>query len=261
MLESDSTRRSSFAWKGLSIAIFKLENGFFKRPGMSSQIQIHFNNWGGSKPLHLYGDYEVNEEVPPRAGFFMLSNLPRWDESKVRDYFSHEDANKIFNVPIINDTKDTTLWGHHDSSIYSVRSDYQFQQLQLGPVNRPSRLWNILSKLPMLPKVRSLGWRLSQDVLPSGHKILQANLGTGVYPICNTDIETTLHALRDCPCAMEDLHLAGFLCRIFSNTSISPHQWLSKLTGFLSLHQFSFLITSLWNLWNRRNDFVYNHHR
>ena len=76
VLESSHNRKSSFAWKGISIAISKLRDGFFKHPGISSQVQIHFDKWGGSQPVNLYGDYEVNDEVPLRAGTFMLPNLP-----------------------------------------------------------------------------------------------------------------------------------------------------------------------------------------
>ena len=48
IFEYDRTQRSSFAWKGLSIAFSKLRDDFFKRPGISIQVQIHFDKWGGS---------------------------------------------------------------------------------------------------------------------------------------------------------------------------------------------------------------------
>ena len=98
----------------------------------------------------------------------MILGQPQWDEPKIRSFFVTEDANAILNIPIINDHRDTTIWMNNDCGLYSVRSGYLFLQKPRGPLNRPTRIWKTISKLPALPKVRTFGWRLGHDVLPTG---------------------------------------------------------------------------------------------
>ncbi|GMI84866.1 hypothetical protein HRI_002155900 [Hibiscus trionum] len=260
ILNASRPLRGSFAWQGLYNAMQHLYGGFLYRPGINSNIRIHHDNWGGSSTVHLYGDYELSEEVHIRCRDFMLRNQAAWDPVKVRAYFTVDNVNSILSVPIINDTRDTILWKPNDSGIYSVRSGYLFLQRPPEPRLRPPRFWKFLAKLKVLPKVKTFGWRLGAGALPVGARLQTFAPDSGPCPICNSGIESILHALRDCSGASETLKLIG-LPSFFINSSASTGlHWLEEGASLLSPDLFGLFLTTLWNIWNRRNDWVHNKH-
>ncbi|KAL4352543.1 hypothetical protein GQ457_06G014280 [Hibiscus cannabinus] len=191
------------------------------RVAISATLGVHEESWGGNIPVHLYGDYEDDSELPIRCRHFMIPNCPLWDVHKIRAYFSSDNALSILQTPIQGNHIDTLIWYRHDSGIYSVRSGYSFLQRPPAPLNRPSGFWKMLAKLPILPKIRTFGWRATHDALLTGDCLRKVNLGDGFCPFCPTALETPLHALRDCPGAMEALRLAGFTESNFGPSSNS----------------------------------------
>ncbi|KAL4363000.1 hypothetical protein GQ457_04G024640 [Hibiscus cannabinus] len=256
---SDATcnMRASFSWKGLFRAFQYLKSGFMWRPGINSDARIHQDCWGGNIPVQHYGDYEDDSELPIRCRHFMIPNCPLWDACKISAYFSSDDALSILRIPIQDSLVDTLIWYHHDSGIYFIRSGYSFLQRPPAPINRPSGLWKILAKLPVLPKIRTFGWRATHDALPTGDRLRNAKLGDGFCPFCSSVLETPLHYLRECPGAMDALQLAGFIGSNFGLSTNFVFGYLESAAATLSRDSFLLLLTILWNLWNRRNDFVH----
>ncbi|KAK8512379.1 hypothetical protein V6N12_037379 [Hibiscus sabdariffa] len=66
-------------------------------------------------------------------------------------------------------------------------------------------------KLPAVPKAHSFGWRCGRDALPVGSHLRDTGLFAGACPLCNSGLEDTLHALRDCPDSLLALRQAGLL--------------------------------------------------
>ncbi|KAK8637030.1 hypothetical protein V6N13_064460 [Hibiscus sabdariffa] len=57
--------------------------------------------------------------------------------------------------------------------------------------------------MPVLHKIRIFGWPLGQGVLPVGHRVKATSLGDGVCKLCGIEVETLLHAMRECRCTQE----------------------------------------------------------
>ncbi|KAL4279259.1 hypothetical protein GQ457_03G017210 [Hibiscus cannabinus] len=258
IFDATCNMRASFAWKGLFRAFQALKPGFMWRPGINSAVRILQDCWGGNLPVQIYGNYEDEAEMPLHCRQFMFPNCPAWDVRKLSAYFSSDDVLSISQLPIQDTHRVSIIWYRHDSGIYSVRSGYTFLQRPPAPINRPSGFWKTLAKLPILPKIHTFGWRTSHNALPTGDRLRKANLGDGFCPFCLSVIETPLHALRDCPDASDALHLAGFPLCNFGFSSNIVLEWLQNAAVTLSHDSFILLLTILWNLWNRRNDFVHN---
>ncbi|GMI64619.1 hypothetical protein like AT4G29090 [Hibiscus trionum] len=252
----DATRptRGSFAWQGLYTTLQQLYNDFLYRPGINSNIRVHKDNWGGFSPINLSGDYEISEEVHVRCRDFMLRNQMTWDPSKVRSYFNLADAYAILHVPIINDTQDSILWSPNDSGIYSVRSGYLFLQRSPEPRNTPTQIWKVLAKIKALLKVKTFGWRMASEALPVGSRLRAFSPNSEPCPICGFSSETTLHALRDCPGASEALHLSGVPAALYRSAAVNTIHWLEEAAHLLSADHFGLFLTTIWNIWNRHND-------
>ncbi|KAE8674238.1 hypothetical protein F3Y22_tig00111769pilonHSYRG00648 [Hibiscus syriacus] len=80
----------------------------------------------------------------------------------------------------------------------------------------PSKAWKIIVKLLVLPKIKIFAWRMASDAIHV-HKCLKAvGLSNGICPMCESDEESVIRAIRSCPRSQEALRLAGFLAWIFS---------------------------------------------
>ncbi|KAL4298022.1 hypothetical protein GQ457_12G000080 [Hibiscus cannabinus] len=156
------------------------------------------------------GLHRAMEEIPLRCREFMVPGQARWDHAKLLAYLPPEDMDSILEVPISSDRADTLVWGDHDSGLYTVRSGYLFLRRSPSPLGPPPRLWKILANLPIIPKVRSFGWRCGRETLPVGSRLRDAGLSDGACPLCGVGFEDILHVLRDYPDSSTALRQAGF---------------------------------------------------
>ncbi|KAK8704878.1 hypothetical protein V6N13_048490 [Hibiscus sabdariffa] len=164
----------------------------------------------------------------------MIPGRACWDHSKLSAYLSPLDVDTVLSVPISADRPDLLLCGDHDSGVYSVRSGYLFLQRLPISLDPPSRFWKILAKLPAVPKVRSSDWRCGRDALPVGSRLRDAGLSSGACPLCGNRLETTLHAIRDCPDSQLALQQAGFHNHLLSFSHASALDWLTSAIHSLS---------------------------
>ncbi|KAL4339153.1 hypothetical protein GQ457_08G031640 [Hibiscus cannabinus] len=248
---------SSFSWKGLHHALSRLRDGFFWTLGIDSQIHMFKDRWGGFFHIALSDSSADNEELPLRCRDFMVPGQPLWDHSKLSERLPSADVEKIVEVPISSGRVDTLISGDHDSGLYTVRSGYLFLRRPSSPFAPPLRLWKILAKLPVVPKVRSFGWRCGRDALHVGSRLRDVGLSDGACPLCGSSLEDTLHALRDCPDSSLALRQAGFDSSLLSSSHGSAVGWLDFATSVLPQRSLALLLTLLWGLWRRRNTCVH----
>nr|WMB96903.1 reverse transcriptase [Solanum melongena]WMB97093.1 reverse transcriptase [Solanum aethiopicum] len=96
-----------------------------------------------------------------------------------------------------SDKEDSVHWNLASDGCFSVSSAYhsQFSPLRPSPYS-----WDFVWKLPCTAKQHLFLWRLAQNSLPTAS--LLHNRGLVLLPTCfrcSSDIESALHALRDCP--------------------------------------------------------------
>ncbi|KAK8555310.1 hypothetical protein V6N12_009458 [Hibiscus sabdariffa] len=257
LLHSSAPARASYAWKGFHQALSRLGDGFFWTLGIDSNVRLFCDRWGGFSPISLTDSFADNDEVPLCCRDFMIPGQALWDRSKLSAVLSPPDADNILGVPISVDHPDTLIWGDHDSGIYSVRSGYLY--LQRPPTPPPPRFWKILAKLPTVPKVWSFGWRCGRDALPVGSRLRDTGLSSGSCPLCGNGLESTLHAIRDCPDSLLALRQAGFRDHLLTSPQASALDWLTSVATSLSRDSLAPLLNVLWGLWRRRNTWVHEH--
>ncbi|KAL4368004.1 hypothetical protein GQ457_05G011570 [Hibiscus cannabinus] len=75
--------------------------------------------------------------------------------------------------------------------------------------------------------------------------------------IINQVTETVLHAVRECTRTQEIFALCGLDSKLPQGPFNSGFQWLEEVGQMLDGNQLQFLITLIWNIWNRRNRLIH----
>ncbi|KAL4348558.1 hypothetical protein GQ457_17G007640 [Hibiscus cannabinus] len=215
------------------------------------------DNWGGEEQVKLSGTHLDSQSNPVRCGEFMLPNRAEWNERLIRQVFAEEDAKAILNCPIGPIDKDQQVWCHSSSGIYCVKSGYKWLSKNRGIDEDQSKVWKAIAGLETLPKVKIFSWRLCFEALPLGKKLAAAGLGDGICKICQGNLETGLHAFRECPSLKEAFDLTDLSAKLPVGEFQSCKDWIEAVVESLEKDQFTLFMVLLWNLWNRRNKWIH----
>ena len=131
-----------------------------------------------------------------------------WNEELVDGLFGVEDAEMIKRIPLSQSVVEGTLyWPHSTSGHYTCRSGYRFlkeeSKLLAYPQALPicdKKVWKVICKMQVLPKIRNFFWRACRNVLPTKQALMRRKIV--VDPICERcklDVEDAEHALWSCP--------------------------------------------------------------
>ncbi|CAH9121753.1 unnamed protein product [Cuscuta epithymum] len=146
-----------------------------------------------------------------------------WNESRVQDLFSEEEAATILSIPLpINATSDVFWWADDARGRHTVRSCYR----RLVGEENPDGWWGWtrLWRMHVPPKVKLFFWQLMMGVLPTlvnlaGRKV---NVKTTCL-ICKDGEESADHLFLTCRGANEVCDMLG---DIFHSRGFSPAGWL-----------------------------------
>ncbi|MBA0734368.1 hypothetical protein Gogos_018285, partial [Gossypium gossypioides] len=101
-------------------------------------------------------------------------------------------------------------------------------------------------------------WRVGYDLLPTNAKISSIRQDFRKdYPRCGVSVETLVHVLKDCPIAWAILTLGGLDGRLHEKDYLYYFDWLKNVMRILDRKAVEDFITTLWNSWNNRNNFVF----
>ncbi|XP_039045337.1 uncharacterized protein LOC120185092 [Hibiscus syriacus] len=152
--------------QSINLALLGKQLWCFIKDPESLVARVHYDIWGGSKVVYLTGSYSNSDLNPLYCSDIMIDGSNVWNESLIYKLFSKEYAMQIFSVPIAPCAEDVIVWANHDSGIYSVRYGYWWLQKRNHDNERKSKLWSVMGKLKILPKIRVFAWRVARNALP-----------------------------------------------------------------------------------------------
>jgi hypothetical protein len=113
-------------------------------------------------------------------------------------------------------------------------------------------VWN--SAAP--PRVRFFGWLLSRDRIQSKANLLKKSVVTdATCELCNSGAETAQHIVFGCPFAHSFWAALGF--HLPAGQAVQAIHQLPRPPSFPAEHFATFALLCCWQLWKRRNSFVF----
>ncbi|MBA0701330.1 hypothetical protein Goari_021927, partial [Gossypium aridum] len=180
-----------------------------------------------------------------------------WEVNKVRHVYGQDWGDKICNISIGGEgQEDRMVWYHNPHGSYTSKSAYSWLLLKEMGYGPHRFHWKAIWKLDTLPKIWVFAWR--DEILPTNCKIASIRQGFDKgCPRCRAETETVLHALKDCPTSKEVLSTGGWSRSFISKNYDHCSDWLEDLMRVLDKRAMADLMTTLWNCWNNRNNFIF----
>ncbi|KAL4362824.1 hypothetical protein GQ457_04G010070 [Hibiscus cannabinus] len=204
--------------------------------------------------------------LAPRANLTfndLLQNDRQWDVNRLSNLLLPKAVPFVIGIPPPNlAICDAFAWTSTSSGIFSVASAYAHLLEPAWDVIDPK--WSWIWSLAVTPRIRMFIWLILKRRLMKNEERARRGLSSDAScPCCGCVSESIAHILRDCPstralwCSIipPDHHALFF--------SSSPEPWVvSNIRSKLIFSDGStpwacFFPTLLWQLWKRRNDFIF----
>ncbi|KAK6137935.1 hypothetical protein DH2020_028323 [Rehmannia glutinosa] len=197
----------SFTWRSILVGKELLQKGIRWRVGDGKTIRVWEDPWIPS--LRNFRTSTERGELPKdwKVQHLMVQNSNAWDEDKIANIFSTEEAQAILQIPLRNTSgQDILTWAFTQNGCYSVKSGYHIARTCASTILDTAFLIlgrfinQIVWKLKVPPKIQVFIWKAMHGILPTRanlqHRACEEYL---LCERCHTEVETTEHVLRDCP--------------------------------------------------------------
>jgi ribonuclease HI len=202
----------SFAWRSIHGSCGLLNEGLIWRVRNGKKIRIWQERWLPnavtykvmSPPTVLNPSATVSELIKEDTGW--------WDSELLNRIFIPEEVDLIQAMPISSTNQDDILvWRGAKTGLFSVRSAY-YIQLELekrytaASFNNTgtSKIWTSLWALKIPNVEKKIIWKACHDILPTKANLCKRKIiDDPLCPLCESETETVLHALWQCPAAVD----------------------------------------------------------
>ena len=182
-----------------------------------------------------------------------------WDDDILYDIFNDRDTELIRRIPVSNRRRiDIWYWLNDDRGEFIVRSCYRRLRGEADCLDAEflRKLWRL--RLP--GKVLNLIWRACRSCLPTTHALAMKRVNVHTTcSWCQMYVEDDIYVLFQCSFAREVWENAGFsrLVTVWPNESVLTV--MKRVFQMATTEQISMISMLCWNLWQRRNEWVWIH--
>lgn len=259
LLQAEMQTGASFIWSGLMTAKDSLYGGFRWVLGDGMAINAVKNPWLRKKAGFCV-DQGVEYGTPNiHVVDLFLGDDRRWDEPKVRDFFTEEDARCILETRIpTGPVKDRIAWSKSIDGQYSVKTGYQhWCDCNMGNTNVvQSTGWGKLWRLEVPHKVKTFLWIFCRNNIPVRNRLRARGVDLPIIcPMCDSDVEHLLHVFFDCPFASSCWQYVGIYLEM-SEVEYAP-DWLLQMLSTAGNDQLVQIARVLRGIWFFRNKKVW----
>lgn len=248
----------SYVWRSLLESQAVIRQGSRRRIGNGKSTRIWQVPWLPC-PENGYLTTEMPEELKDAMveGLF-VENHRVWDEEVIQDIINVRDRELIMQIPIPrSSTEYSWLWLFDGKGEFTVKSCYRHLR---GELECPDKLfWKKLWSLNLPGKVINLVWRACRQVLPTAQALRKK--AVNVSPMCtwcHLQEEDNMHVLFKCDIAKEVWVKVGLAAIIQPMLTDNVMTFLERVFQHCSRDQCGMVGMVCWNLWQRRNNWVWN---
>jgi hypothetical protein len=257
--------RKSISWKSLQQATPICDKGMGHLIQNGRTIKFWTDNWQNLGPIRnlISGPLLQHEES------LLLNEC--WDPNgawcfdKLSVSLLPSITNTILAVPrpFLSPLEDGICWQPSSNGSFDSKSAYKIA-LNLEQAPPSAGCWKWIWKLNTLPRIIFFIWQLCHERLPtkvllSHRKIIQDNL----CHLCQTNPESCMHLLRDCPSIIPLWYSMGFTStsHFFTQSSVCAwvKYWAQDKNSPSQFPQFQWkdiFPVLIWTIWTARNKWV-----
>ena len=255
---------SSFIWRSIHASQVVVRGSLRWRVGDGSKIRVWYDPW-----IKDEGRSYVTTAVPMGKGGLVVrdlidSNGKVWREDEVKTMFNEKDAKNILAMPLIDEVSaDKQFWQFTTHGNYNVNSAYHYVMEHLVN-NRGWRMegsWLKLWRLKIPQKVKVFLWRAARECLPTRCRLQTRGVHCSDRCVhCNSSFENDWHVFFGCE-KLEPVWSAAYLWHVIRENLEIADRFVSlffQLLDFLQHEQLLSFVMTLWCIWKRRNDKLWN---
>jgi hypothetical protein len=262
IMEAQPKTRGSYAWKSILGARDLIKKGTIWRVGDGSHINIWTDNWLPGDCRHKVISPHPNGTTIAKVSDLIQDSPRGWDHHLVQSTFIQHDANVILGIPLCErPQQDTLVWGGTQDGRYSVRSGYRLlmdESLKDDPScsnsSQLTKIWNSIWSLQVPSKVRHFLWHSCHDSLPTKENLHRRHiLDDARCEICKLSVETTLHALWNCPSIELVWRSLPWRASTVGTNFLNFLDLTQYMIANRTSHEFETFAMVCWSLWYHRN--------
>ena len=161
-----------------------------------------------------------------------------------------------------SEREDRLVWKKESNGEYSVRSAYRLCMNELLETShfKVEGAWDLIWRLKVPPRVRTLIWRICRNCLPTRTRLRDKGVNCAtVCALCNVDEEDSLHLLFRCPGSRN----IWSMWNVFSVVSHIFDQYqnikdiIFETIKVLSNGDESLFGCIIWSIWKQRNNKIW----
>ncbi|XP_073119607.1 uncharacterized protein [Henckelia pumila] len=249
----------SYVWRSLLATQDLIRHGARRRIGSGEQTLIWGTPWlpDSSNPFIVSACPPELQQQKIRS--LRTSQVGGWDMDILNDLFEERDKLLIQSTPLSkNHIEDRWNWGLDSKGCYTVKSGYKLlSSFQRTDPDSNEINWLLVWRLKIPPKVRNFIWRTLSRCLPTKTALRGRRIDVQEWcPFCNHDPESDIHVLVRCSFARNVWCLTSIGSLV--NAATSFRDWWTFLSTNHSSSDIESAAMILWNIWNARNDVVWN---
>ncbi|KAJ8431053.1 hypothetical protein Cgig2_005402 [Carnegiea gigantea] len=187
-------------------------------------------------------------------------------EDSVRAIFKPCDVDDILDIPLCRSwPSDKITWHFTTTGEFNVRSACHMARALKTKDNpttscaQGASLWKSLWALNIPPRIKVFGWKMCVGALTTCSNLVRRTKDFNMScHICSTLKDTTMHALLECPLALEVWSASPFNEGHWSRKFPSISECLHFVMDCLDSNAAGEFLSVLWEIWNSRNRFIFS---
>uniref|UniRef100_A0A803PMU7 Reverse transcriptase domain-containing protein n=1 Tax=Cannabis sativa TaxID=3483 RepID=A0A803PMU7_CANSA len=230
--------------------------------GDGSRIRINEDHWiPRSIPFTLRSKVQLPAEATVNS---LLQPNGSWKENEVRSWFHSEDVPWVLGIQPSMNRSDWLTWSLTPNGMYSVASGYKlrFRNPIIAECSNKSRIkawWKFLWGSHLTPKMKNFIWRVFNHWIPTKMELAKRGMALDTKcNLCTFQDENICHALWHCP-KVKNIWKYFDFHKIIPTHIQQAADVLWWLKDHLPKENFIKFMGLTWLVWQRRNNFVFQH--
>ncbi|XP_074299929.1 uncharacterized protein LOC141631111 [Silene latifolia] len=254
----------SYTWRSILGAREGLLNGLRRRIGNGLDTLVWGDQWipNTQSGRIVSPCFWVNSTM--RVAELMVTGGGAWCEDRLGTYLLPFEVERVRNIRLSEEShEDTWYWAAEKDGEYSVRSAYKLLVGMESDTSEPSTwerskwIWNNLWKVQVWPRIKLFFWQLCNDALATKVNLsFRVGREDVLCPLCQCQIESSIHLFRDCGIASEVWERLG----VNHEEAIRVggiRDWVEGVWRELDKRDYGLFMIGCWALWEARNQVVF----